>query len=105
MSTTTQQTPSERIVNEATSWEGVSSHWGGRGELSLRYGKKEIGHLHGDRVAHFGFPRAQWAELLAAGRITRHPIDHDGWGARAITGDEDIEEVIALLRLNYDRAR
>lgn len=41
-----------------------------------------------------------WAQLLEEVRIERHPIAHDGWGARPIAGDE---AVIALLRLNYDR--
>ena len=48
---------STQIVNEATSWEGVEAVDGDRGELSLRLGRREIGHLHGDRTAHFGFPK------------------------------------------------
>ena len=30
--------------------------------------------------------------------------DKEAWGARAIEGEDDVREVIALLRLNYDRA-
>ena len=95
---------SETITREVTSWPGVEAGPGRRGEFAFRLGRREIGHLHGDRVAHFGFPRAVWRELMDAGRIVRHPIDHDGWGARAIRSPEDEAEVIALLRLNYDRA-
>ena len=29
--------------------------------------------------------------------------DNPGWGARKLTTDADVEDVIALLRLNYDR--
>ena len=94
---------SARIVAEVTSWPGVEAVRGQRGELSLRLGRREIGHLHGDRVAHFGFPRATWTELMKAGRIGRHPLDHPGWGARAIAGEDDVGDVIALMRLNYDR--
>ena len=93
-----------RITAEVTSWPGIEVMTGSRGEWSFRLGKREIGHLHGDRVAHFGFPRAQWADLMAAGRITQHPVMHDGWGARDITGVDDLRDVVALLRLNYDRA-
>ncbi len=94
-----------RIVAEVTSWPGMEAVGGSRGELSLRLGgRREIGHLHGDRAAHFGFPRALWAELLEQGRVERHPIDHDGWAARRIADDADVADVIALLRLNYDRA-
>jgi len=44
--------------------------------------------------------------LRAQGRVGPHPAfpDHQGWAARRIAGDEDVEDVIALLRLNYDRA-
>jgi Family of unknown function (DUF5519) len=96
----------ERIIDEATSWPGVTAQAGSRGELSLRYGRREIGHLHGDRVAHFGFPKAVGAELKAQGRIGPHPVfpDKVAWGARGIASEDDVREVIALLRLNYDRA-
>jgi hypothetical protein len=97
---------SQTIVDEVTSWPGMETARGDRGELSLRLGKREIGHLHGDRAAHFGFPREVAAELRAAGRIGPHPAfpDHPGWGARRIEDEADVADVIAILRLNYDRA-
>jgi hypothetical protein len=96
---------SQQIIEEATSWPGVTAEDGSRGELSLRYGRREIGHLHGDRAAHFGFPKAVGAELKAQGRIGPHPAfpDKVAWGARQIASDEDVQAVIDLLRLNYDR--
>jgi hypothetical protein len=96
----------DEIVGEATTWPGVDTAIGSRGELSIRHEGREIGHLHGDRVAHFGFPRRIGAELRAAGRVVPHPVmpDNPGWGARAIDGADDVQEVLALLRLNYDRA-
>ena len=104
MTTSAPPSPSARITAEVTSWPGVTAGPGPRGEFGFRVGRREMGHLHGDRVAHFGFPRTVWRELMDAGRIVRHPIDHDGWGARAIRSPEDEAEVIALLRLNYERA-
>ncbi len=97
--------PSERITIEATTWPGVTTAHGSRGEFSFRVGRREIGHLHGDRVAHFGFPKAIGAQLRAEGRIGPHPVmpDTPGWGARRLDTDADVEDVIALLRLNYDR--
>ena len=93
-----------RITDDVTSWPGVEATTGSRGEWSFRLGRREIGHLHGDRVLHIGFPRALWADLKAQGRITDHPIMHEGWGARAIVTEADVQDVIELLRLNYDRA-
>lgn len=33
----------------------------------------------------------------------RLPLNQPGWSARRIENDDDIAEVIALMRLNYDR--
>ncbi len=42
---------------------------------------------------------------MAAGRIEPHPVfpDAEGPAARRIASDGDVDGVIALLRLNYDR--
>jgi hypothetical protein len=98
-------TASERITAEVTSWPGVEAGPGRRGEFAFRVGRREIGHLHGDHAAHFGFPKDVWAELFEQGRVTYHPVfpGKPGWGARRIGDDADVEDVIALMRLNYDR--
>ncbi len=95
----------DQIGKEVSSWPGVEAVTGSRGEYSFRLGKREIGHLHGSRVAHFGFPKDVWRELFDAGRIGYHPVfpGKAGFGARAIESEDDIRDVIALMRLNYDR--
>jgi hypothetical protein len=100
------QTASEQIVEEVTSWPGVAVGPGRRGELAIRLGGRELGHLHGSHAAHFGFPKQVWAELRKEGRIVPHPVfpDKAGPGARRIETEEDVRDVITLLRLNYDRA-
>jgi hypothetical protein len=104
--TTTTPTASERITAEVTSWPGVTAGTGERGEFGFRVGRREIGHLHGDRVLHIGFPKAVWHELHDAGRIDYHPVfpGRPGYASRALASDADVEDAIALLRLNYDRA-
>jgi hypothetical protein len=99
------QTASERITEEVTSWPGVTAGPGRRGEFAFKVGGREIGHLHGDRSAHFGFPKSVWRELREQGRIEPHPVfpDKEGPAARRIVDDADVREVIELLRLNYDR--
>jgi Luciferase len=98
---------SQQITEAVTSWPGVEAGPGRRGEFSFRVGRREIGHLHGDHAAHFLFPKAVWAELFAAGRVVHHPVfpGKQGPAARRIAGDDDVRDVIALLRLNYDRVR
>jgi hypothetical protein len=100
------QTASERITEEVTSWPGVTAGPGRRGEFAFKVGGREIGHLHGDKAAHFGFPKQVWRELREQGRIEPHPVfpDKEGPAARQIVDDADARDVIALLRLNYDRA-
>jgi hypothetical protein len=102
----TTQRPSERITAEVTSWPGVTAGTGSRGEFAFKVGRREIGHLHGDHAAHFGFPKDVFDVLLEAGRIVHHPVfpDRRGPGARRIEADADVDDVIALLREQYDRA-
>lgn len=104
---TAQRTASQRITEEVTSWPGVEAGPGRRGEFAFRLGRREIGHLHGDRSAHFSFPKPTWHELREQGRIVPHPVfpDREGPAARPIGGEADVLDVIALMRLNYDRVR
>ena len=98
-------TADERITREVTSWPGVEAVTGERGELSFRLERRELGHLHGSRVLHIGFPKDVWHELHAAGRIGYHPVfpGRPGFGARALESDADLHDAVALIRLNYDR--
>jgi hypothetical protein len=99
------RTASEQITAEVTSWPAVEAGPGRRGEFAFKVGRREIGHLHGDHSAHFSFPKDVWAELFEQGRIVEHPVfpGKVGPAARRISGQADVDDVIALLRLNYDR--
>ncbi|MGH2866549.1 MAG: luciferase family protein [Solirubrobacteraceae bacterium] len=107
MTSVTAPSASEQITAEVESWPGIESGLGRRGEFAFRVGRREIGHLHGDRSAHFSFPKPLWAELFEAGRITYHPVfpDRVGPAARPITDQSDVQDVIRLLRLNYERLK
>jgi hypothetical protein len=98
-------TASQQITDEVTSWPGVTAGPGKRGEFAFKLGHREIGHLHGDRSAHFNFPKDVWAQLTDQGRITEHPVfpGRVGPAARRIENQDDVEDVIALMRLNYER--
>ena len=102
---TPQPSASAQITDEVTSWPGVEAGPGRRGELAFKLGGREIGHLHGDRAAHFGFPKRVWQELRQQGRIQPHPVfpDSTGPAARTIETQDDVREVIELLRMNYER--
>jgi hypothetical protein len=100
------KTAGQRILDEVTSWGGVTVTAGSRGETSIRVGRKELGHLHGDAVLHAGFPIAIWHELHDQGRIDYHPVfpGKPGYASRQIENESDVSDVIELLRINYTRA-
>ena len=99
------RTASQQITEEVTSWPGVEAGPGRRGEFAFRVGRREIGHLHGDRAAHFSFPKDVWRRLHEEGRIVDHPVfpGKQGPAARRIDDDADVRDVIELVRLNYER--
>jgi pyridoxamine 5'-phosphate oxidase family protein len=95
----------ETITNTVTAWPGVEAGFGKRGEWGFRVAGKEIGHLHGDRVAHFFFPRELGARLREEGRVGPHPVNPHSpkLAARALESDDDVADAIALMRMNYER--
>jgi luciferase-like monooxygenase len=105
MTTISSNTASQRITNEVSSWPGVLAGPGRRGEFAFKVGQREIGHLHGDHAAHFAFPPHEWDTLMRQGRIVQHPVfpGRRGPAARRIEHAADVADVIALMRLNYER--
>jgi glyoxylase-like metal-dependent hydrolase (beta-lactamase superfamily II) len=103
---TKQQTASERITEEVTAWPGVEAGPGRRGEFAFTLGRRELGHLHGDSAFHGGFPKDIWQELFDQGRIDYHPVfpGKPGYASRRIENEDDVRDVIELIRVNYDRA-
>lgn len=103
--TTETKSASPQITDEVTSWPGVEAGPGSRGEFAFTVGGQEIGHLHGDHAAHFGFPRDVGARLRAEGRVGPHPVNRHSTKmvARRIETEADVRDVIELMRLNYDR--
>ena len=100
------RTASQQVIEEVASWPGVEAGPGDRGSsVAFRLDRRELGHLHGDRAMHTGFPREVWIELREQGRIDYHPVfpDRQGPAAREMRDPDDVRDVIALLRLNYDR--
>jgi hypothetical protein len=104
-STRPQPSPADVITAEVTSWPGVEVGPGRFGAVQFRLGRRELGHLHGDRLADLPFPRRLRDELVAAGTVVPHrPLPDSGWASRPIRSDEDVRAVIGLLRMQYERA-
>lgn len=100
------QTATQQLTAEVLTWPGTSVRFGSRGEYGFWAGDRELGHLHGDRVAHFFFAdRRLGQELRDSGQVGPHPVNRHSpkLAARDIAGPADVEAVRELLRLNYDR--
>lgn len=96
----------ERIRIEVSSWPGVEALPHRFGGTEYRFGRKEMGHVHGDRLADLPYPRPIHDELIAAGRAELHHVLPDtGWVSRWITSGDEADDVIELFRINYDRYR
>jgi hypothetical protein len=94
----------DRIKTELLTWPGVTAEPHRFGGMEYRYGRKEIGHVHGDRLADLPFPRRIRDQLVTAGLAEpHHVLPETGWVSRRIASVDEVEEVIALLRINYDR--
>ena len=95
----------ERIEREIASWPDVTvapHRFGGR---EFRVGRRELGHLHGDRLADLPFPVRVREQLVKDGRAEPHHIlPESGWVSRRIRGEDDVDAVIALFRMNYERS-
>lgn len=96
----------DAITAAVASWPGVTTAEGRFGSPVFHHGRRELGHLHGEHLADIPFPKAIRDRLIAEGRVTRHHyLPESGWSSRRIATREDAEDVVALLRLNYDRPR
>ncbi|HUB03717.1 MAG TPA: luciferase family protein [Solirubrobacteraceae bacterium] len=99
-------TTGQQITETVESWPGVESAPHRFGGIEFRVGRRELGHLHGDRIADLPFPRRVRDELIAAGRARPHHVLPDsGWITISIRSDAEAEHAIELFRMAYDRAQ
>jgi hypothetical protein len=93
-----------RIQHEVASWPGVTVEAHRSGMVFFRLGRREIGHLHGSHFADLPLPVRIREELVAAGRANLHYLHpKSGWITHYIRGEQDVEAVIELFRMNFSR--
>jgi hypothetical protein len=95
-----------RIVGEVGSWEGVTTHDHRFGGIEFRVGRRDLGHLHGERWADVRFHQGIRDMLVETGRAQpHHVLPHTGWVSKQIRSEDDADEVVELFRLAWERAR
>ena len=93
------------VEREVLSWPGVTSESGRFGATSFRYGKREIGHIHHDRIADLPVTSEMREDILARGRARAHRAGVKGYISYPLEDREDVSVVLEVLGANYDRAK
>jgi hypothetical protein len=97
----------EKIKKEILSWPNVSVEQHRFGGVEFRLNKREMGHIHGDRLADLPFPMKIRNDLVSSGRASPHHVmPQSGWVSYWIDkGEEDVAAIIGLFRLRYEQLK
>src|SRR5829696_4952682 len=78
------------IQREVLRWPGVTPAPGRFGAVAFRYGKREIGHIHRDRVADLPVTREMREGLLSGGRARPHQAGVKSYISYPVQDQEDV---------------
>jgi hypothetical protein len=96
----------ERIRNEILGWPYVTAEPHRFGGVEFSFNKREMGHIHGERVADMPFSMTIRNELVESGRVRpHHVLPQSGWVSYYIDKEDDITAVIDLFRLQYQQLK
>jgi len=94
----------DRLVEELSSWPGVSTNPHRFGGQEFRFKAAEIGHIHTGGILDIPFPRPIRDALLAEGLAQEHRwVPNSGWITFQVRGEEDFKHALWLMRLSYLR--
>ena len=96
----------ENIKKEILSWPDVTSSPYRFGGVEFRINKRDMGHIHGEKLADLPFPIEIRKGLIASGKALPHIIYPESmWVSYIIRSEEDAPQIIDLFRLQYERLR
>lgn len=96
---------SRRILENLSTWEGLSIEPHRFGGWEFKLGRREIGHIHGDALVDIPFPKKVRDEIVAAGEAQPHHIlPETGWVSFYLGEESDIQRAVELLRRSYELA-
>lgn len=91
-----------RVVME---WDGVTAHPHRFGGVEYRFGRRELGHVHGDLFVDVPLPRNMRDEVVRDGTASPHHVLPDsGWVTIALDERQDEARAVGLLRRAYELA-
>ena len=95
--------PAASVLDEVTTWPGVSTEPTSRGATAIVFEGHQLGHLHrGRRTLDFPLSDDRRTEVLKAARANEW---FPGWVSKPLATDADAKDAIALLRQSYDELR
>ena len=95
----------QEIERFVTQWNNVTVHPHRFGGIEFRLGKRELGHLHGNRILDVPFPMKVRNQLVADGKAEPHHIlPESGWITFRLHSEDDTQRAIDLLQLSYELA-
>ena len=95
---------SKAVQKHVGRWAGASVEPRGGDFVEFRVGRRELGHLHGGRLADLPFPVRVRERLVALGKAAVHYLHPEtGWVSYHIRGEQDLDAIVELFRLNYER--
>ncbi|MFC7442751.1 luciferase family protein [Laceyella putida] len=94
----------ELLRKELLSWDGVTEHPHRFGGVEFRFKKKELGHVHGEQLADFPFPKSIRDQIIEEGLAEpHHVLPNSGWVSYWIKGPQDVPNLCKLFKMQYDR--
>lgn len=95
----------QRICDVVEGWEEIAVRPHRFGGTEFRVGRREVGHLHGDRLVDIPFPLRVRNELIESGTAeTHHVLPRSGWVSVYLRQPHDVSRAIELLRRSYEMA-
>lgn len=94
----------DQLVEQISSWAGVSVHPHRFGGKEFLFGSAEVGHVHTGGVADIPFTRAIRDALLDEKLAEEHHwVPNSGWITFRMRSERDLEHALWLMRLSYMR--
>ncbi|MGH9980369.1 MAG: MFS transporter, partial [Nitrososphaeraceae archaeon] len=96
----------KNIKQEILSWPGVTSNPYKFGGIEFRVNKRDMGHIHGEKLADLPFPIEIRKEIISSGKALPHIIYPESmWVSYIIQSEDDTPKIIDLFRLQYERLK
>lgn len=95
----------EKVQLAMMELEGIDSAIHRFGGTEYKFGKREIGHIHGNFIVDIPFPLKLRDEIIKNGEAEPHHIlPESGWVSIYLNTEGDVDRAIALLGKSYNLA-